>query len=261
MTERVRLLDADPSLAATLSEEELATARQYAIADVISLARGKHAPREMFEGDGLLGLLVLDGLLIRQVAVAGRQCGELVSPGSVLRPWDDFGQNAPLPFEVSWRVIEDVRLAQLDRRFLATIVHWPVLIEAFTARSTERAHTLAFNVAIHCLRHVHTRLLALFWHLADRFGRVTAEGTHVPLALSHSDLAELVGAHRPSVTVALGRLGDEGLVRRRQSDNTWLLSHAPPEELLDLRPRNGAAGRRAAADSACDGDGGGPDAA
>jgi CRP/FNR family cyclic AMP-dependent transcriptional regulator len=258
MTERVRLLDADPSLAATLSDEELATARQYAIADVVALHRGKHAPREMFHGDGLLGLLVLDGLLIRQVAVAGRHCGELVGPGSVLRPWDDFGRSAPLPFEVSWRVIEDVRLAQLDRRFQATIVHWPALIEAFTARSTERAHTLAFNVAIHCLRHVHTRLLALFWHLADRFGRVTAEGTHVPLALSHSDLAELVGAHRPSVTVALGRLADEGLVRRRQSDNTWLLSHEPPAELVDLRPRAAAPGRRAAAGSVRDG--GAPDA-
>ena len=102
-------------------------------------------------------------------------------------------QAAPLPFEVSWRVIRDTRLAQLDRRFTATIVHWPALIEAFTARATERAQTLAFNVAIHCLRHVHLRLLALLWHLADRFGRVTPEGTQVPLPLSHSDLAELVG--------------------------------------------------------------------
>ena len=103
-------------------------------------------------------MLVLDGLLIRQVAVGDRQCGELVGPGAVLRPWDDFGQVAPLPFEVSWRVVREVRLAQLDRRFLATIVHWPALIETFTARATERAHTLAFNVAIHCLRHVHLRL-------------------------------------------------------------------------------------------------------
>lgn len=261
MAQRVRLLDVDPTLAAMLSEEELATARQYAIADVIELPRGSHDPRQLFPGGGLLGLLMLDGLLIRQVAVGGRHCGELVGPGSVLRPWDDFGQSAPLPFEVSWRVIEDTRLAQLDRRFLATIVHWPVLIEAFTARSTERAHTLAFNVAIHCLRHVHTRLLALFWHLADRFGRVTAEGTHVPLALSHSDLAELVGAHRPSVTVALGRLSEEGLVRRRHSDGTWLLTHEPPAELLDMRPRGAmaAAGRPDAAASC--GNDGEPDAA
>jgi len=258
--ERVRLLDLDPSLASGLTEEELAGARRYAVVEAITLARGVYDPRELFRGDGLLGLLVLDGLLIRQVAVGDRQCGELVGPGAVLRPWDDFGRVAPLPFEVSWRVIRQIRLAQLDRRFLATIIHWPALIETFTARAAERAHTLAFNVAIHCLRHVHLRLLALLWHLADRFGRVTSEGTHVPLPLSHSDLAELVGAQRPSVSVALKRLEKAGQVRRA-ADNGWLLSHEPPSELRDMRarraPRGTAAGScgTAAGDHADDGPG------
>ncbi|HLY48489.1 MAG TPA: helix-turn-helix domain-containing protein [Solirubrobacteraceae bacterium] len=234
--ERVRLLQADRSLGSGLSNDELAMASRYAVADAVALARGKYAPRALFDGKDLLGLLVLDGLLIRQVAVGDRHCGELVGPGAVLRPWDDFGQIAPLPFEVSWRVIQPTRLAQLDRRFLATIVHWPALIETFTARATERAHTLAFNVAIHCLRHVHLRLLALLWHLADRYGRVIPEGTHVPLPLSHADLAELVGAQRPSVSVALKRLADAGLVSRGP-ENTWLLSHEPPSELRDMRAR------------------------
>lgn len=233
--EHVRVLDVDRGLASALSEEELALARRYAVAEVVELGRGMHDPQQCFDGGGLLGLLVIDGLLIRQVAVADRHCGELVGPGAVLRPWDDFGQAAPLPFDVSWRVIRETQLALLDRRFLATIIHWPPLIEAFTARAAERAHTLAFNVAIHCLRHVHVKLLALFWHLADRFGRVTSEGTHVPLPLSHSDLAELVGAQRPSVSVALKRLDQEGLVTRRTDDNTWLLSHEPPAELRDMR--------------------------
>ena len=239
MVERVRVLEVDRGLASGLSEKELAKASRYAVADVLEVSRGKHDPGELADGVGLLGLLVLDGLLIRQVAVADRRCGELVGPGAVLRPWDDFGKTAPLPFEVSWRVIQKIRIARLDRRFLATIVHWPALVEAFTARATERAHTLAFNVAVHCLRHVDLRLLALFWHLADRFGRVIAEGTHVPLALTHSDLAELVGAQRPSVTVALKRLSSDGLVRRRAGDNTWLLTHNPPAELRDMRSLKG----------------------
>lgn len=238
---RVHLLDADPSLGSGLTDEELAGARRYAVADVVDLGRGTCDPRSLFTGEGLLGLLMLDGLLIRQVAVGDRHCGELVGPGAVLRPWDDFGQVAPLPCDVSWRVIQEVRLAQLDRRFLATIVHWPRLIETFTGRATERAHTLAFNVAIHCLRHVHLRVLALLWNLADRFGRVTPEGTHVPLSLSHADLAELVGAQRPSVSVALKRLADEGLVSRA-ADNGWMLSHEPPSELRDMRARGAPAG-------------------
>jgi CRP-like cAMP-binding protein len=232
----VRLLDADRSLGAVLSEDELAVARRYAVADVIELPRGKYEPTALFDGKGLLGLLMLKGLMIRQVAVADRHCGELVGPGAVLRPWDDFGHTAPLPFDISWRVIQETQLARLDRRFLATIVHWPALIESFTARATERAHTLAFNVAIHCLRHVHLRLLVLLWNLADRFGRVTPEGTHVPLPLSHSDLAELVGAARPSVSVALKQLSNDGVVWRN-ADGTWMLTREPPGELRDMRER------------------------
>jgi CRP-like cAMP-binding protein len=159
----------------------------------------------------------------------------------VLRPWDDFGHTAPLPFEVNWRVIQDTQLALLDRRFLATIVHWPALIEAFTARAAERAHTLAFNVAIHCLRHIHLRLLVLLWHFADRFGKVTPEGIHVPLPLSHSDLAELIGAARPSVSVALKQLAEDGLVWRHEADGTWMLHSEPPGELRDMRARRALA--------------------
>lgn len=207
------------------------------MANVVEVPRGRYDPNDLFDGDGLLGLLLLNGLVVRQVSVADRHCGELVGPGAVLRPWDDFGQNAPLPFEVSWRVIQDAQLALLDRRFLATIIHWPALIESFVARATERAHTLAFNVAIHCLRHVHLRLLVLLWNLADRFGRVGPDGTHVPLPLSHSDLAELVGAARPSVSVALKQLADDGLVWRNEADGTWMLSREPPGELRDMRER------------------------
>jgi CRP/FNR family transcriptional regulator, cyclic AMP receptor protein len=231
------ILDEVPGLAARLGPEDLAAARRHAIADVRRLPRGVHRPTEMFGGSGLLGLLVLDGLMVRRVAVAGRSCGELVGPGALLRPWDDFGEQAPLPFELSWRILQPVRLAMLDRRFLATIVRWPLLIESFVERATERAQTLAFNVAIHSLQHVDIRLLVLMWHLADRFGRVTPAGTVVPLALSHADLAELVGAARPSVSAALSDLAGRGLVQRNSTDRTWLLEREPPTELKDMRQR------------------------
>jgi CRP/FNR family cyclic AMP-dependent transcriptional regulator len=231
----VHLLDHDRTLAAALSPEDLAVARRYAVAECLEVEKGSYRPAEIVQGDGLLGLLVLDGLLIRQVLVAERRCGELVGPLAILRPWDDFGGAAPLPFEVKWRVIEDTRVAVLDRRFLVTIVRWPSLIEVVMERMVERAHTLAFNVAIHCLQHVELRLVALFWHLADRFGRVTPEGIHLPLPLSHADLAELVGAARPSVSTALKELASARQVWRREGERTWMLSTEPPQELRDMR--------------------------
>ena len=151
-----------------------------------------------------LGLLVLEGLLIRDVTVADARCGELIGPGTLLRPRDDRGTDAPMRHEVGWRVVEPARLAVLDRRFLRVAAHWPALVTALVARATERAHNLGVMVSIHSLKRVDTRLLAFFWHLADRFGKVTADGVLVPLPLTHRQLALLVGAQRPSVTSALG---------------------------------------------------------
>ena len=133
--------------------------------------------------------------------------------------------------EVGWRIVEPTRLAMLDRRFLRVAAHWPPLVTALVARATERAHNLGVMVSIHSLKRVDTRLLAFFWHLADRFGKVTADGVMIPLALTHRQLALLVGAQRPSVTSALGALAERDLLRRDERGN-WLLSVADrPDEV------------------------------
>jgi CRP-like cAMP-binding protein len=74
--------------------------------------------------------------------------------------------------------------------------------------------------------HVDVRLHMLFWHLADRWGHERPEGTTVPLPLTHDVLAHLVGARRPTVSTALARLANEGLVRRHKG--RWLLAGDPP---------------------------------
>jgi CRP/FNR family transcriptional regulator, cyclic AMP receptor protein len=151
-----------------------------------------------------------------------------------VRPWDHFGEHAPLPFEVSWRVIERVTLGLLDQQLITLGARWPSLIHGILRRGVERSHALALDVAIHSLQHLELRLLVLFWHLADRFGRVTSEGTVVPLRLSHSDIAELIGTQRPSVSVRLSDLAKRGVLARR-SDRTWVLLGEPPADLRDIR--------------------------
>jgi DNA-binding FadR family transcriptional regulator len=80
--------------------------------------------------------------------------------------------------------------------------------------------------AISQLNRVDRRLLALFWHLAERWGRVSRDGIAVPLVLSHRLIGELVGARRPTVSTALAELAREGELIRRE-DGTWLLTGEP----------------------------------
>jgi hypothetical protein len=64
--------------------------------------------------------------------------------------------------------------------------------------------------------------VAVSWRrLADRWGRVRPDGVAVELRLSHSVLADLVAAQRPSVTASLGTLAEQGHLRPLPGG--WLL--------------------------------------
>jgi len=52
----------------------------------------------------------------------------------------------------------------------------------------------------------------------------------VRLPLSHQRLADLVGAHRPSVTTAMGQLARAGALSRHK-DGWWVLHGTAPPEL------------------------------
>ncbi len=70
------------------------------------------------------------------------------------------------------------------------------------------------------------RIALLLWHLAERWGIVELDGILVPLPLTHRLIGQLVGAERPSVSHALGRLTSAGLVTRKASG---MVLHGTPE--------------------------------
>jgi CRP/FNR family transcriptional regulator, cyclic AMP receptor protein len=57
----------------------------------------------------------------------------------------------------------------------------------------------------------------------------------IPFALTHSTLARLVGARRPSVTSAIGELAKDGLLER--TDDGWLLRGDPSQLVTPLLER------------------------
>ena len=76
------------------------------------------------------------------------------------------------------------------------------------------------------LPRVDQRVLALMWLLAESWGRVTPSGTTLPLSLTHDALGALIGARRPTVTLAMRELTERGAVIRQ--DQGYLLLEAPP---------------------------------
>jgi CRP/FNR family cyclic AMP-dependent transcriptional regulator len=76
------------------------------------------------------------------------------------------------------------------------------------------------------------RLHLLFWHFAGRWGRVRGDGVLLPFRLTHTVLADLVAARRPTVTSALSDLSRRGLVRAM--DDGWLLVGDPPGAIGSL---------------------------
>jgi CRP/FNR family transcriptional regulator, cyclic AMP receptor protein len=188
-----------------------------------------------------LGILVLDGLLVRRVGIDGRFGAELLGEGDLLRPWQWETDSATLPLEMGWSIVEPARLALLDEDFVTRcIASFPELASPLVGRAMQRARNLAVNMAIVHQARVDNRLNMLLWHLAGRWGRVRTEGTVVPFRLTHTLLADLVAARRPTVTSALSDLTRRGLIR--STGEEWILFGEPPRELLDIEgaPPTGA---------------------
>ena len=207
------VLREDPDLAEAIPPARRQQASQECIARVVRIARGRwNAQRMDVISDGI-GLLVLGGLLIRRVGVDGRFGAEILGEGDLLRPWQGEDVPPPLPSTTGWRVLKPTRAAVLDAVVARRFAHYPELIGRLVGRTLERSRNLAVNMAIVHHPRVDTRLHMLFWHLAGRWGRVRGDGTLVPLRLTHSVLADLVAARRPTVSGALAELAERGLVR------------------------------------------------
>ena len=227
------LLQLDPQLGLLLPPARIADASADLQARVAVLEAGEWDTSRLTGGARAehLGLLLLDGVVARNVVMGSAVSTELLGPGDVLRPW---ALDAPQPLlwrEVRWTVLSRSRVALLDRRVAENLAKWPEVNAVLVDRMNERAQRLATTQAISQLTRVDRRVLALFWHIAERWGRVTPDGVLVPLTLSHRMIGQLVGARRPSVSSAVRLLAGTGGLSRRP-DGSWLLAN----ESMGLRP-------------------------
>ena len=229
---RVRLLECDPELGLRVPPARIAHLRDELVARTISYEPGLWAVPEDGNDQAGIGYFVLEGVLAREMILAGSNCAELIGEGDVLQPVANR-EDRLVQYHVQWHVLEPLRLAVLDERFARALGAAPSVMAAILERSVRRTHRMAVHQALLQLSPVETRLLILLWHLAERWGRVTPDGVAVRLPLSHEMLGQLVGCRRASVTTALARVGDSGRLARRD-DGTWVLKGPPPSELTAL---------------------------
>ncbi len=222
----VRVLDADRDLARRLGPVA-ADARSTAVAGMFNLPRGPWNPSAAVRRiRGGYGLLVLKGMLLRDLRGAEALGAELLTQGDLIGP-DDGAEEGIVGLRAHWQILEPARLVVLDAAFARRVAAFPTLSVALAERAHDRARRAAIIMALSHLPRVEDRLHRLFWYLADRRGRVSIDGIVLDLPVTQEQLGHLVGARRPTVSLALRSLRERGAVGRAPT-GAWMLAHDPP---------------------------------
>ena len=231
------LLDLDPDLGQLLSPERQQAAGRDLQVHAVTLDVGEwHPDRVCGPSAANVGLMVLKGVIAREICVHDLPSAELFGPGDVIRTWRSEAAPDLLQASVRWIALDRSSVALLDRRTALGLCVYPEVMAIVLDRFNARAERLAVTQAISQITGVDTRVEALLWHLAERWGRIGNDGVIVPLALSHRMIGSLVGARRPTVSSAIARLAELGRVARRE-DGAWLLTgQEPPAPAASCHP-------------------------
>jgi hypothetical protein len=181
----------------------------------------RRAPVGPFHGPSNgLGTLVARGLLAHGTCLSGQRsvvmawAGDVITPPSSVPAWT-AGQ-------MSWEVLEPAVVADLDASFTAAVAAHPEALTAVVERISRTTARALVAVALSQAARVEDRLLALLLVMAEERGRVTSEGVCVPAFLTHERLGELIGAARPTVSLAFSRLRERRLVEQRSRE--WIIA-------------------------------------
>jgi len=225
-TKVIPLLRADPDLAENMTPRARAQATGLIRARVFRVAKGPWQPPDI--NHGATGPLVLSGLMIPPRRFGPVSSCEVVGPTDIIRPWENDLISSLLPALADWRVLHEATVALLDAPVTALIGRWPELSSAVSGRLLRRSRSLAYLMAAQHFVRVEDRLLATLWHLASMWGRVTPEGTVVPFRLTHEMMANIIGARRPTTTMAIHSLTRQQLLIRSAA-RFYVLLEGPPD--------------------------------
>ena len=221
----VSLLEIEPDLAEVLDDEQRGEVQRFLLPVAAVDKAGDVAG--LLEESGAFGAIVLEGMLIEALQISEDPTLRLIGPGSFVPPANASRSMPVVGARLSVPV--PTRLVLLGEELLIAARRWPRIVSSLHARMLEHSERLATQLAICQLPRVEDRLMALMWLLAESWGRVTPAGIRLPLSLSHEVLGGLIGARRPTVTLALSKLAEHGSLIRQEDD--WLILESPAAPL------------------------------
>src|SRR4051794_24777694 len=120
------LLELDPELGQLLPPDRREAAEREIRVRVTTFSVGEWEGGRLADADpSHLGLLVVDGVLAREVVLGDTVSTELLGPGDIVRPWHIEGPPELLPVAIRWNALSSIRLALIDRRAAAALARYP----------------------------------------------------------------------------------------------------------------------------------------
>lgn len=205
---RVSLLATAPELGERLPRRDRERAMAVEVPS-LHLARGPMPPASPALRQASFGALIGSGLIARRVEAVRGQATMLYSRGDLIRPRHDPVASLATS---SWTVVESVEVLLLDARAAIAVAAHPSLVLALVELAQATAERAGVQLALSNLPRLKQKLHGMLWLLAQTWGGRDGSGWLVPFGLTQELIAALVGAHRPSVSVAMRELREEGAI-------------------------------------------------
>jgi CRP-like cAMP-binding protein len=166
------------------------------------------------------GLLLLDGLITAQLETGRAQVAWLLGADDLIRPWEM--DDLTLTRRPRWEALTRTTVLPVGGEVGERAARSPEILQKLLSRAARTTHWLLAESLILSAPSIGERLLLLFALYGERWGKVTPRGVRIDLPLTHQLLANLCGARRPTVSIALQSLSKEGFLARVSRDS-WLL--------------------------------------
>ncbi len=213
-----RLLELMPELLMNLAEDEFELASRLVV-PVCAVGGANADIQRLLVNTSSFAASVLDGMLTHRMQLRGQAGLRLLVPGDIIVR--EGGLHPGILESSEYGRLGDAHVVLFGEHLLHAARRYPQLMAGLMMQLDQQSQRLTTQLMICQLPRVEQRVLAIMWLLADTLGRVSRDGTILPLRLTHQQLGELVGARRPTVTLALKQLVDRGALRRQQ--HGWLL--------------------------------------